>query len=144
VNRTLNALRKVRRIARVELELEDDDNGSAGMAVSDVEIESDRTFLAESIDTALRRLAPGARTVFTLHDVEGYTHEEIAQELGITAGGSKSQLAKARAKLRRLLGHLADDLPPPGGSSPPNTSPHAPHPTSHISSSSQQANVTPL
>jgi RNA polymerase sigma-70 factor (ECF subfamily) len=40
--------------------------------------------------------------------VEGYTHEEIAQELGITPGGSKSQLFKARAKLRRLLAHLQD------------------------------------
>jgi hypothetical protein len=43
-----------------------------------------------------------------LHDVEGYTHEEIAQELGITTGGSKSQLFKARAKLRKLLAHLID------------------------------------
>jgi RNA polymerase sigma-70 factor (ECF subfamily) len=46
--------------------------------------------------------------VFLLHDVEGYTHEEIAEQLGITAGGSKSQLFKARAKLRRLLAHLVD------------------------------------
>jgi RNA polymerase sigma-70 factor (ECF subfamily) len=43
-----------------------------------------------------------------MHDVEGFTHEEIATELGITAGGSKSQLFKARAKLRRLLAHLVD------------------------------------
>jgi len=41
--------------------------------------------------------------VWTLHDVEGYTHEDIAEQLGITAGASKSQLFKARAKLRRLL-----------------------------------------
>jgi RNA polymerase sigma-70 factor (ECF subfamily) len=40
--------------------------------------------------------------------VEGYTHEEIAAELGITAGGSKSQLFKARAKLRTLLAHMID------------------------------------
>jgi DNA-directed RNA polymerase specialized sigma24 family protein len=40
--------------------------------------------------------------------VEGFTHEEIAAALGITAGGSKSQLFKARAKLRRLLAHLID------------------------------------
>jgi RNA polymerase sigma-70 factor (ECF subfamily) len=46
--------------------------------------------------------------VFLLHDVEGYTHEEIARELGITTGGSKSQLFKARAKLRRLLAHLVE------------------------------------
>jgi RNA polymerase sigma-70 factor (ECF subfamily) len=53
-------------------------------------------------------LSPGARAVFVLHDVEGYTHEEIAAEMGITSGGSKSQLFKARAKLRRLLAHLVD------------------------------------
>ncbi|MND03351.1 RNA polymerase sigma factor RpoE [compost metagenome] len=47
-----------------------------------------------------------------MHDVEGYTHEEIAQELGITSGGSKSQLFKARAKLRRLLAHLVDASSP--------------------------------
>ena len=46
--------------------------------------------------------------MFLLHDVEGYTHEEIATELGITAGGSKSQLFKARAKLRVLLAHMVD------------------------------------
>jgi RNA polymerase sigma-70 factor (ECF subfamily) len=40
--------------------------------------------------------------------VEGYTHEEIAAELGITSGGSKSQLFKARAKLRTLLAHMVD------------------------------------
>lgn len=60
------------------------------------------------IDGAVNRLPPGARAVFVLHDVEGYTHEEIATELGITSGGSKSQLFKARAKLRRLLAHLVD------------------------------------
>ena len=47
-----------------------------------------------------------------MHDVEGYTHEEIARELGISPGGSKSQLFKARAKLRRLLAHVVDGLTP--------------------------------
>jgi RNA polymerase sigma-70 factor (ECF subfamily) len=104
VNRTLNALRKLRRIARVELSLDEEDV----LTIADREVDNDRTFLAETIDQAVQRLSPGARTVFTLHDIEGYTHEEIAQELGITAGGSKSQLAKARAKLRQLLAHLVD------------------------------------
>jgi RNA polymerase sigma-70 factor (ECF subfamily) len=112
VNRTLNALRKVRRIARVEFGIEDEGVLKTGdMPVTNAEEESDRSFLAESINQAVERLAPGARTVFTLHDIEGYTHEEIAQELGITPGGSKSQLAKARAKLRRLLAHLTDVSP---------------------------------
>jgi RNA polymerase sigma-70 factor (ECF subfamily) len=100
VNRTLNALRSVRRLAKLEVVMEDD-------TVS-VDDDSDRTFLAQSIDEAVQKLSPGARSVFVLHDVEGYTHEEIAKELGITSGGSKSQLFKARAKLRRLLAHLVD------------------------------------
>lgn len=100
VNRTLNALRSVRRIAKLETVIEDDT-----VAVED---DPDRSFLAQSIDEAVRQLSPGARAVFVLHDVEGYTHEEIARELGITSGGSKSQLFKARAKLRRLLAHLVD------------------------------------
>lgn len=104
VNRTLNALRSVRRLAKLEVVMEDDT-----VAVED---DMDRTFLAHSIDEAVQQLPPGARTVFVLHDVEGYTHEEIAQELGITAGGSKSQLFKARAKLRRLLAHLVDTTSP--------------------------------
>ena len=104
VNRTLNALRSVRRIAKLETVMEDD-------TVS-VEQDMDRSFLAESIDDAVRKLSPGARAVFVLHDVEGYTHEEIATELGITSGGSKSQLFKARAKLRRLLAHLVDASSP--------------------------------
>lgn len=100
VNRTLNALRSVRRLAKLEVVMEDD------TVVVDEDL--DRSFLAQSIDEAVQQLAPGARTVFVLHDIEGYTHEEIADELGITAGGSKSQLFKARAKLRRLLAPLVD------------------------------------
>jgi RNA polymerase sigma-70 factor (ECF subfamily) len=110
VNRTLNALRRLRRLDRVEADIEED---SAA-----VEFDGDRVFLAQSIDQAVAQLAPGARTVFVLHDVEGYTHEEIAAELGITTGGSKSQLFKARAKLRRLLAHLVDDAGHPGAGAP--------------------------
>lgn len=100
VNRTLNALRKTRRLARIETDVEEDS------AV--VDQDPDRPFLIATIETAASKLSPGARTVFLLHDVEGYTHEEIAERLGITSGGSKSQLFKARAKLRTLLAHLVD------------------------------------
>ena len=100
VNRTLNALRQTRRQSLMETGIEDDS------AV--VEQDSERNMLAQTIDDATRKLSPGARTVFLLHDVEGYTHEEIATELGITSGGSKSQLFKARAKLRRLLAPLVE------------------------------------
>jgi len=115
VNRTLNALRSARRIQTTETEIFDD--------TASVDHDGDRTLLAATIDAAVRQLSPGARTVFVLHDVEGYTHEEIAAELGITSGGSKSQLFKARAKLRRLLAHIVDSPSPAKESSdaPPNT-----------------------
>ncbi|HEY7911350.1 MAG TPA: RNA polymerase sigma factor [Blastocatellia bacterium] len=56
-----------------------------------------------NLENAIAQLPPGYRTVFVLHDVEGYEHEEIAKILGCSAGTSKSQLHKARLKLRRLL-----------------------------------------
>ncbi len=56
-----------------------------------------------ALEEALARLAPGYRAVLVLHDVEGYRHEEVADLLGITEGTSKSQLARARAALRRNL-----------------------------------------
>jgi RNA polymerase sigma-70 factor (ECF subfamily) len=56
-----------------------------------------------ALETAIAKLPPGYRTVFVLHDVEGYEHEEIARLLGCSSGTSKSQLHKARLKLRRLL-----------------------------------------
>lgn len=52
---------------------------------------------------ALDRLPPGYRQVLVLHDVEGWTHREIAEELRVTEGTSKSQLHKARARMRELL-----------------------------------------
>src|ERR1044071_1354765 len=55
------------------------------------------------LENAIAQLPTGYRTVFVLHDVEGYEHEEIARILGCSAGTSKSQLHKARMKLRRLL-----------------------------------------
>ena len=59
--------------------------------------------LERRLQEALDRLPEGMRRVLVLHDVEGYTHEEIGQALGVTAGTSKSQLFKARAKMRRML-----------------------------------------
>ncbi len=56
-----------------------------------------------SLKEAIRKLAPGYRVVFILHDVEGYEHEEIGHLLGCAVGTSKSQLHKARVKLRHLL-----------------------------------------
>jgi RNA polymerase sigma-70 factor, ECF subfamily len=59
----------------------------------------DRVNLERSID----QLPPGYRTVFVLHDVQGYEHNEIADIMGCSVGNSKSQLHKARTRLRELL-----------------------------------------
>jgi RNA polymerase sigma-70 factor (ECF subfamily) len=56
-----------------------------------------------ALDEAIVKLAPGYRAVFVLHDVEGLQHLEIANILGCSVGTSKSQLHKARMKMRRLL-----------------------------------------
>ncbi len=56
-----------------------------------------------SLERAIAQLPPGYRTVFILHDVEGHDHEEIARILEVSQGTSKSQLHKARLKLRTLL-----------------------------------------
>jgi RNA polymerase sigma-70 factor, ECF subfamily len=104
VNRTLNALRRTRRLAKLETDIDEE--------TASVDHAGDHALLAATIENAASRLSPGARTVFLMHDVEGYTHEEIAQELGITPGGSKSQLFKARVKLRRLLANVVDGFKP--------------------------------
>jgi RNA polymerase sigma-70 factor, ECF subfamily len=56
-----------------------------------------------ALDKAIAQLPPGYKAVFTLHDVEGHEHEEISKILGCSVGTSKSQLHKARMKLRGLL-----------------------------------------
>jgi len=59
-----------------------------------------------TLDHAIAELSPGYRMVFVLHDVEGYEHNEIAEMLGCSIGNSKSQLHKARMKLRTFLSSL--------------------------------------
>lgn len=56
-----------------------------------------------NLERAIERLPPGYRIIFVLHDIEGYEHNEIAGMLGCSIGNSKSQLHKARMKLRDLL-----------------------------------------
>jgi RNA polymerase sigma-70 factor (ECF subfamily) len=55
------------------------------------------------LQNAIGKLPPGYRSIFVLHDVEGYEHNEIAEIIGCSIGNSKSQLHKARMKLRELL-----------------------------------------
>jgi RNA polymerase sigma-70 factor (ECF subfamily) len=53
---------------------------------------------------AIKELPPGCRQIFGLHEVEGYQHHEIAEKLHCSIGNSKSQLHKAKIKMRALLG----------------------------------------
>ncbi len=56
-----------------------------------------------ALEYAIEQLPTGYKNVFVLHDIEGYEHEEVARILGCSVGTSKSQLHKARLKLRKLL-----------------------------------------
>ena len=61
-----------------------------------------------ALENAIEQLPAGYKKVFVLHDVEGFEHEEVARILGCSVGTSKSQLHKARLKLRKLLGKKAN------------------------------------
>ena len=94
VNSALHGRRWRERRARNEVELP---------ATLPAGSRSEQVTLRLTIEQALQGLPDGMRQVLVLHDVEGYTHEEIATFLGVTAGTSKSQLFKARARMRKLL-----------------------------------------
>jgi RNA polymerase sigma-70 factor (ECF subfamily) len=64
---------------------------------------NDETLLRMKLERAMQQLPDRMRQVLVLHDIEGYTHEDIAEFLGVTTGTSKSQLFKARARMRELL-----------------------------------------
>jgi len=101
VSVTLNGLRRVKRSRERETALEDAPQ-VAGRAEVGVEI---RSRLKEAIDG----LPELYRTVFLMHDLEGYSHIEIATALDMAEGTSKARLSRARAKLRDLLGDFAQE-----------------------------------
>ena len=63
--------------------------------------------LRMDLETVMQRLSSTARAVVWLHDVEGYTHEDIAELMGKSVSFSKSQLSRAHARLRKWLGEEA-------------------------------------
>jgi RNA polymerase sigma-70 factor (ECF subfamily) len=95
VNAVLASMRRLRR----DEERIVGDEEEADPACSDV----DRVDSRIDLDAAIFLLPAGARTVFVLHDVEGYSHEEIAQMTGIAAGTARAQLWRARRALMRRL-----------------------------------------
>ena len=98
----LNGLRKVRRIREREADLDD----AKGAVSEDGRSEPG---LRERLQAAISGLPDGYRKVFLMHDVEGYTHQEIARALGVAEGTSKAQLSRARAKLRAELADYAEE-----------------------------------
>ena len=74
---------------------------------------TDRVVNRVTLSAALAKLPPGSRSVFVKFDVEGYNHEEIAGIFGFSTGNSKSQLHKARRKLRKLLNARPQSLRTP-------------------------------
>ena len=96
VSVTLNALRKVRRLQTREQSLE----GAMHLAQEGSPTDPE---LRDRLTRAIEALPAGARTSVILHDIEGYTHVEIAGMLGIAVGTSKARLFDARVRLRQAL-----------------------------------------
>jgi RNA polymerase sigma-70 factor, ECF subfamily len=81
-----------------------DENGSkTALQLGERDLRLSGTIDRVNLERAIAQLAPGCKMMFLLHDVEGYRHEEIAAIIGCTVGNSKSQLHKARVRLRELL-----------------------------------------
>jgi len=93
MNVTREALR--RRGTRREVEWPEGEEPAAAAAPETIE--------PVDLEAAIAALPAGYRTVFVLHDVEGHTHEAIAEELGVTPGTTKSQLFRARRAVRARL-----------------------------------------
>lgn len=97
-----NGLRKIKRFRRREFTLEE----ASGLGGSETAAEPD---LKQRLARAIEDLPAKYRMVFVMHDVEGYTHEEISAALGMQLGTSKAQLSRARAKLRDALSQFAGE-----------------------------------
>jgi len=100
VNQVLMRFRKNK--ARREEALEDEE-GHTYEPVRAPALKASQLIDRITLENAIAKLPPGYRAAFILHDVEGYEHEEVARILGCAVGTSKSQLHKARTKLRKIL-----------------------------------------
>jgi RNA polymerase sigma-70 factor (ECF subfamily) len=84
-----------------------DDDGAVEVVVAPFDVAQDRPALGAvsrmDLERAIERLPPACRAAFLLHDVEGFGHQEVATILGISEGTSKSQVHKARLRIRKYL-----------------------------------------
>ena len=83
---------------------DDDEDALESLSMPDT---AGRAVLGRDLERAVATLPPRARAVLVLHDVEGWKHEEIAEELGMAVGSSKAQLHRARGLLRTRIGETA-------------------------------------
>ncbi|UBM60959.1 sigma-70 family RNA polymerase sigma factor [Marinilongibacter aquaticus] len=97
------ALMKIRSKKKVEVDIEE---------VSAMTFKTDeaRSLEEEDLMQMLAQLPDGYRTVFNLYAIEGYSHAEIAEQLGISEGTSKSQLSRARGMLQNMLAEQEENL----------------------------------
>ena len=102
VSVTLNELKRRKRERVREAPLEEALTMTRSVPLSD-------PLLRDRLMKAVNELPDGCRTVFMMHDAEGFTHEEIAAALGVTPGTSKAQLSRGRAKLRIALAEFAEE-----------------------------------
>jgi RNA polymerase sigma-70 factor (ECF subfamily) len=93
VNEALMFLRKAKRLPQAVEE--------AALEIEAPVVEADAAHDAEALMAMVQALPDGYRTVFNLYAIEGYSHAEIAERLGISEGTSKSQLSKARQLLKK-------------------------------------------
>ena len=111
VNVVLMSLRK-KSLPAVSVELTpgpDDETGSPSIDIGAPDLSLEGSIDRINLERCLEQLPVGYRTIFVLHDVHGYEHHEIAEILGRSVGDSKSQLHKARTRLRELLHELQRD-----------------------------------
>jgi len=102
VSVALNGLRQTKRLKKREAPIEE------GMLLGSIPVEAEPD-LKERLARAIDSLSEKYRLVFVMHDVEGYTHEEISGTLRIPVGTSKSHLFQARSKLRVALADFAPE-----------------------------------
>lgn len=102
VSVVLNGMRKVKRRRQREVDLAE----APELSASDPPVEPK---LKQRLKRAIDALSERYRLVFVMHDIEGYTHEEIGKALQVASGTSKSMLFRARAKLREQLADVAKE-----------------------------------
>jgi len=103
VNTSLSYLRSHKKITQKTIPLED-----VQAFVADSQIPAAQRAENKILEQSIQQLPPKLKSVFLLHDVQGFKHQEIADILGCSVGTSKSQLFKARKKIRKLLEKTMD------------------------------------